>query len=216
MILKERNKVVFYHISPNPINVACKITNIVEELLLLRETIPKPTHCDHVPVNSGWEAPPLVFLKLNYDVAWKENCMEAVAAVIVRNHKGDLLDGKASHICASSPLAGEARAMLEALKLVTTVEAKFIVLKTDKAELFHAIQAQSGVIPWEIRASVLAIKDYMAAFDDVCIMLVKRTTNKATNFVAKNILSGSLDYSWIRVIPQNLWSILFSDAQLSS
>ncbi|KAJ9152529.1 hypothetical protein P3X46_026089, partial [Hevea brasiliensis] len=186
-----------------------------EELLLLRESIHKPNHGDLVPVNSSWEAPPLGFLKHNCDVAWKENCMEAVAAVIVRNHKEDLLDGKASYISESSSLAGEARAMLEALKLTTTVEAKFIVLETDNAELFHAIQAQSGVIPWEIRASVLAIKDHMAAFDDVRVMLMKRTTDKATDFVAKIVLLGSLDCSWIRAIPQNLWSILFADAQLS-
>ncbi|KAF2290326.1 hypothetical protein GH714_010795 [Hevea brasiliensis] len=152
------------------------ITNVVKELLLLPETINSPTRCSNSPVNSVWVAPPHGFLKLNSDVSWKGNQMESVAAVIVSNHMGDLLDGKASFICASSPLAGEARAMLEALKLATAMAVKFIVLETDNAELFQAIQA-----------SVLAIKDLMDLFNEVHFSLVNRSANKAADYACNGI-----------------------------
>ncbi|KAF2305212.1 hypothetical protein GH714_003093 [Hevea brasiliensis] len=81
-------------------------------------------------------------------------------------------------------------AMIEALKLATALAAKFIVLETDNAELFLAIRNPSGVILWEIRASVLAIKDLMVFFSEICFSLVKRSANKMADYVAKNVLSG--------------------------
>lgn len=64
-----------------------------------------------------WRPPSCNFVKLNCDIALKKNNAFAVAAVVIRNRKGDLIDGVAVHLRASSPIAGAAMAMLRAIKL---------------------------------------------------------------------------------------------------
>lgn len=59
-----------------------------------------------------WTPPNEGTVKVNTDIAWHNSNSESAAAIIIRNHRGETLDGQTFKILCGSPLASEALVML--------------------------------------------------------------------------------------------------------
>ncbi|XP_057984506.1 uncharacterized protein LOC110634296 [Hevea brasiliensis] len=104
----DRNKAIFENYQLNPRESALRIHASLLELeqaLTIRispilETFPPSSTVSWIPSPQG-------VLKLNSDVAWKDNCQVASIVVVVRNFKGEIIDGVTKQVIRANPLAGE-------------------------------------------------------------------------------------------------------------
>ncbi|XP_057993039.1 uncharacterized protein LOC131174026 [Hevea brasiliensis] len=208
IIWKERNLAVFDHIDPNPIATANRISKSFFEA----KGDPITSSLHDFAVSSVCSPPPVGTLKLNSDVAWRDTASYAAIAVVLRNHERKLLD---RHVCltqASSPLAGAAKALLQAIQFAQSIGAFSIILEMDCSSLFETVCNLENIRWWKIRATLLSIKSLLPHFHNVSLSLVKRSTNRAADFLAKSFLLGNLSCDWLASIPSRLSSILYFDS----
>lgn len=69
-----------------------------------------PVHMDNQPTtedNSVWKAPACLKFKANCDVAIRPNSSEGMVAVVLRDWKGNMVDGLSKSVHISSSLHGE-------------------------------------------------------------------------------------------------------------
>ncbi|KAJ9175311.1 hypothetical protein P3X46_013878 [Hevea brasiliensis] len=140
---KERNRVVFHHVQPNPCYVTRQISKCFDEIFQtttpISSMVPRSS-VSNSPAN--WTPPSTGFIKFNFNASWKEGSSIAAIVVIARNSKGDLIDGYAKKVIIASPLSGEANAFLQAIILAMATGVKSIILETDSLIIFSAFQGK--------------------------------------------------------------------------
>ncbi|XP_058008179.1 uncharacterized protein LOC131182851 [Hevea brasiliensis] len=138
---KERNKAVFEGASPDPIASVRIILQTLNELQEVDQPVSKVSSRNYAPVHpQKWEPPPVGVLKFNSDVAWRSGNAKAMVAIVVRNHHGNLIDGLVKEFYCSSSLVGEAKAMLEAIRLARDMGATSIILESNSSILLSSMR----------------------------------------------------------------------------
>lgn len=83
-----------------------------------------PVHMDNQPTtedNSVWKAPACLTFKANCDVAIRPNSSEGMVAVVLRDWKGNMVDGLSKSVHTSSSLQGDLFAIWEAYLLASAL-----------------------------------------------------------------------------------------------
>lgn len=120
-------------------------------------------HMDNPTVEdiiSQWRALDCGFVKLNYDVAMKENGKEARVAVVIRDNKGALVNGTTVSSQISSPLQGELLAIRQACGMAcdfTDLGYQNVTIESD-CQAAIKLSVSELVSPWEVAAVVWDIK----------------------------------------------------------
>lgn len=88
-------------------------------------------------VSQHWQPPPKESLKVNIDVAIREEF--AVVAALIQDHKGQLRGFKTARISAVEPLVGEAMAMKMGVELASHLGYQNIILEGDSEIVISAL-----------------------------------------------------------------------------
>ncbi|KAG8662165.1 hypothetical protein MANES_01G072601v8 [Manihot esculenta] len=132
IIWKNRNK---EHQNPDPMSAISTITKIMRSAMFkIRFALGGGTG------NNGdisrWAKPPKSSLNFNSDVAWLNSIDKDVISLIVRKN---YIDGRIKRVQCSSPLVGEALAILEACLLAKDMGLSALMIESDFAVIVEAI-----------------------------------------------------------------------------
>ena len=106
-----RNKTKFEGKSSNPLELSRQILRSYEHKQAWKDNL-------HSPIRKAiWKPPPYGWVKLNFDVVVREE--KTSLAIVGKDDKGELLFAWAEQIEPGSPLVGEAKAALCAIKRAT-------------------------------------------------------------------------------------------------
>lgn len=107
-IWKARNEAIFHKSSVNPMTT---LTRIVTSRMEFSEAFEPlfQSRDDQVPNHAvqGWLPPPVGHIKANSNVAMSNEGRDAMAAVILRNCRGEVVDGAVRGFKVDSVLQGE-------------------------------------------------------------------------------------------------------------
>lgn len=102
---------------------------------------------------STWRAPDGYCPKANCDVAIPKGGEEGKLAVVIRNWKGEVLDGLARPVFANSSLSGELGAIRTACHMLINSNIKGAMVEADN-KLAITLSVSELVPPWEVSAEV--------------------------------------------------------------
>lgn len=122
-IWKGRNDFVFCNERVNPTILMAKANFAQLEFSSTRVT--HSVQMDNQPianVPSGWVASDVSKIKVNCDVTFKEGDTNNTVAVVMRDHAGELVEGRVKTSKISSALHGELVAIREACLMVSTLK----------------------------------------------------------------------------------------------
>lgn len=95
-----------------------------------------------------------------------------------------------------SPMVGEAHALLIGLKLAATSGFHSIVCEMSCVVFFQAFQHFLSFYPWDIAATLVAIKVFNSCIASISFSWVSRSTTLIADAVAKLCLKGTLPSYW--------------------
>lgn len=148
-------------------------------------------------------------IKANCDVAKVGNKSRAAIAVVLRDYKGKIVDGRTSIVFISSVSQGEALAIRLAGSLLVDNQISDAIIESDNKEVIHLCSTEN-VPPWEYATAIVDVRElvYSSRFSFVW---VPRCCNEAANWVASHCLKGSLPPDWVLNAPSSLLLICNSD-----
>ncbi|KAL7249779.1 hypothetical protein ACSBR1_011873 [Camellia fascicularis] len=114
----------------------------------------------HIGVNpfaGNWVPPSSGNYKINYDVAVKKGYNQAEVVTILRDCKGELIDGLTKQSCISSSLQGEALACCLACQLAQDYNLSMVEVEGGNKLAIH-LCVSDDIPPWECGAIVNDIK----------------------------------------------------------
>lgn len=161
---------------------------------------------------STWRAPDRDCFKANCDVAIPKGGGAGKLAVVIRNWKGEIMDGMARSVFANSSLSGELSAIRAACNMLIKSKIKGATVEADNRQAI-LLSVSELVPPWEVSAEVLDIRD-LAREGDICFNWVRRAANKAAHEIAALARRKSLPCNWVVYPPLSLFSILCKDLAL--
>lgn len=134
-------------------------------------------------------------VKVNCDVAVKPGTSKAAIAALLRDDKGNILDGQACLVQATSILQGEALAVRLAGSLLSANPIKEATIESDNQTIIKLCSTEN-VPPWECATIVDDIRkcSSSALFS---FSWVRRNCNRAAHWIATNFLKGSLPFDWV-------------------
>ncbi|KAI8537679.1 hypothetical protein RHMOL_Rhmol09G0042900 [Rhododendron molle] len=174
-----------------------------------------PVHTDNQPstdVASTWVALDISKLKANCDVAYKKEDTNNKVAVVIRDHRGATIDGRAKTFNILSALQGELVAIREACFMVSRSSWQGATVESDCREAI-LLSSSENIPPWEVAAVVLDIRE-LAKARGIIFSWARRTANKAVHTVAALAKSGNLPCNWVSSPPFSLLSVLEIDSPL--
>ncbi|XP_028067873.1 uncharacterized protein LOC114270535 [Camellia sinensis] len=192
-IWKSRNDFVFNHQVVDPQATLQKITHfrkeqddLIGQFNPFHQALAVPNHNPRL----GWQPASHSTVKFNCDAAFCEHSSSAVMAVILRDSKGNLLDGCAKSIKASSAVQAEAHAVCMACLM-----AQALILSQVEIKVTTKCCVSEIVPPWEYNAVIMGIRG-LASPTSVLFSWTRRNNNEAAHWVAKACLSKSLPVNW--------------------
>lgn len=163
-----------------------------------------------IPAAVRWMPPKEGELKINCDVAVRKGSTEAAIAVILRDNKGQILDGRATRIQATSSLLGEALAVRLAFSLLPANHLQHVSVESDNQRVIKLCSTEN-VPPWEC-ASIFADIRAFAQSANCSFSWIPRTCNRAADWLATHFLKGTIPSDWVSNPPPPLSSICNCDA----
>ncbi|KAJ9177208.1 hypothetical protein P3X46_012447 [Hevea brasiliensis] len=112
--------------------------------------------------------------------------------MLVRNYRGNIIDGIVKKVPCSSPLAGEARAVLEAYKLAVNMGVSSAIMESDSSIVISAIDLPIQEVDWTIQALILTIRALTSSISKVSLSKVKRRANRVADYLAKLYMQDKL------------------------
>ncbi|CAL5389426.1 unnamed protein product [Camellia sinensis] len=158
---------------------------------------------------SGWTPPRLGTVKVNCDASFHQSSAKASAAAIMRDSKGQFIDGIVTAFFSASALQAEAVAVRLACRLAQMHGLSLADIENDNQELIHLCVSET-VPPWEIMAVVADIRS-LARDKAWNFMWTRRTNNSAAHWVANAHYRSALPASWVTCVPQDFGYVLSHD-----
>ncbi|KAI8560463.1 hypothetical protein RHMOL_Rhmol04G0257600 [Rhododendron molle] len=157
-IWKTRNEFIF---NSDPIFPEKTVRRAFQALREFSKTrIPPSIHVDNLSCEdnlSHWKAPDQGNFKFNCDVAVSSQGREAVAASVLRNWKGELVDGRVARAKISSPLQGELIAIRLACVMARALGISNACIESDNQQAIKLSVFELD-LPWEVLALVSDIR----------------------------------------------------------
>lgn len=212
-IWKARNGWVFNHVPVDPIETLKRAEFAWSEFYSCTNTQQVQAHdIPHSTTSAKWSPPPSGLLKANCDVAKSGNKSRAAIAVILRDHTGQVVDGRASIVHALSASHGEALAIRLAGKLLMDNQICEAIIESDNKVVIHLCSTED-VPPWEFATAIKDIRNLSFPYR-FSFSWIPRSCNAAAHWVASQFLKGALSPDWMVYIPSPLSLICTSDTRL--
>jgi hypothetical protein len=153
-----------------------------------------------------WLPPAKGWVKLNFDVAVKGSF--SVAATVVSDEKGDVLNAATQKLHGSDALQGEAHAALLAVRLADSMGCKLITLEGDALLVILAINNPPLFSSWNFANCLADISLVLSSFQSWVALKVSRCANfrahvlgkwAASHHVFGSIPTGSTILSSLRI-----------------
>ncbi|KAG5555977.1 hypothetical protein RHGRI_006568 [Rhododendron griersonianum] len=212
-IWKSRNDWVFNHVPVDPRETMARANFGWSEFqgsLGIQGTTRQ--HTNHISTVTHWECPEEGWVKANCDVAMKKGYPKAAIAVVLRNCKGEVLDGCSSLVNASSATQGEALAVRLACQLINSNQISRAIIESDN-KMFIKLCSTENVPPWECDTLIKDIRLISSNFARK-FSWVPRACNKASHWVASQAFKGSIPLDWVSILPFALSVICKDDASV--
>ncbi|XP_026377994.1 uncharacterized protein LOC113272363 [Papaver somniferum] len=152
-------------------------------------------YCSNIQINHSnavlREFPPASVIKINVDAAFNNGNASAAAVAIdsFGNHPGS---GSYCFNCISSTVA-EAKAYGLGIQLAGRLQVTKIIVEGDATEIPKAIQGSVNGIPWNIRSTILNIRDRVKNFSEVSFTAVSRDANSIAHDLAQCAISNNVN-----------------------
>jgi hypothetical protein len=153
-----------------------------------------------------WLPPAKGWVKLNFDVAVKDSF--SVAAAVVSDENGDILNAATQKLHGSDALQGEAHAALLAVRLAYSMGCRLIALEGDALLVILAINNPPLFSSWNFANCLADIRLVLSSFQSWNALKVSRSANfrahvlgkwAASHLVFGSIPTGSTILSSIRI-----------------
>ncbi|KAL3725533.1 hypothetical protein ACJRO7_030544 [Eucalyptus globulus] len=175
-----------------------------------------------------WIPPERGLLKLNVDGSWVHGEQVGSIARILRDHAGQLIDGFAQQVRASSPLQIETLAILEGLKFLQFREQLHVgemeVDKVHQGQLVcetGSLSAEQNITgraepSWTVKPIVEQCRNLLSNSESMTLTYCLREANNAADLIAKMHQTSSLPQRWKSSPPPVLSEILCVESYLST
>lgn len=163
-----------------------------EEIQAVKNKQLENRNCSHNPPspNAGkWQPPGKDKMKLNCDSSWKNDSNGGFGAVVMRNHKGELIDGRKFRVKGSSALVCEALALREACLMAKSLNLHEAQIESDNIELIQLSVSESNP-PWECACVIQDIRMIVKGFN-LIVSWIHRAFNGVAHWIA-SCVSGLL------------------------
>nr|XP_023917825.1 uncharacterized protein LOC112029377 [Quercus suber] len=171
------NKARMEGIKNNPEQVARQVYKTYEEHKnAWRNQSNKP------PKDSIWSPPPLNWIKINFDVAIKED--KASVAAVARDQRGKFIAAWTEQLEQIEPLLGEAKAAWLAINKAAEEGFKRIILEGDALNIIGPLKNKAVGSHWRIKAVLEDILFLVKYFDNVSFSFICRESNMTTHLLA--------------------------------
>lgn len=210
-IWKARNDWVFNYVPVDPKTVMDKASFMWTEFhvcLVRGGNQEQPS--GQVDTNTRWIPPHKGQLKINCDVALKQGNPKAAIAALLRDHKGNIIDGRASFVQAASVSQGEALAIRLAGSLMLANQLQNTIIESDNQTVIKLCSTEN-VPPWELAPII----DDIRLFSNLAccsFSWVRKHCNRAAHWIATNFLNGAIPFDWVVNPPPSLSSICNVDS----
>ncbi|KAF7839752.1 reverse transcriptase [Senna tora] len=211
-IWKDRCSFIYQNSHLDPISTALRSKLAAMEFLSSLQSNSSFSMTLEVNENSlCWAPPSKGKLKINCDGAYADLGKVAGVGVLVRNWKGDAVDGFSRRVKACSPLMTEALAIEAAVECVENLGIDVAIIESDCQVLINAICSEEKEVDWKCSAIISNIDLAKRRLPDVSFNFVGRCCNKAADWLAKAALGRMCPVDWVCAPPSLLARILASD-----
>lgn len=157
IIWKERNRAVFNYCTLDPLLTIRNLIFFIEEMSLTKNfNAARRSTLNHSHRSLFWVKPPPDFVKINSDLAWKENSPFTMIASLTRNHSGLVICGSVKRIQSFSPTCRWGKNFTRILSFGSCSGSPKVISEMDSSLLFAALNnpQQSS---WDIIATVQTV-----------------------------------------------------------
>ncbi|KAF7829488.1 reverse transcriptase [Senna tora] len=161
--------------------------------------------------DNRWVPPDNNGLKFNCDASFLRDSGAAGLGIVVRNRQGILFGGRSLRVQACSEVVAEALALLEALKLGLDFCDRPLLFESDCRNLVMTVNQKDVNWDWRVSGIMKEILLVCGQLSWPSILHVKRSVNKAADWVAKNALRRMCPLVWDVCPPSSLALILDAD-----
>ncbi|KAL7176319.1 hypothetical protein ACSBR2_029794 [Camellia fascicularis] len=203
-IWKARNETLFSHCPVDPIEVIAKAKREEAAFLAACEVDSASGETTDGAQGSGpqWVPPPRGIWKINCDAVTDLSRGRGAVAVLLRDEKGNLLDGIATKIRLTTVVQGEAIAVRLACAMARALQCAVVEIESDNKSVIH-LCVSKGVPPWEICAVIQDIRS-LAHSGGLAFKWSPRVRNRAIHWVATACLHDYLPLHWVSQPPMAL------------
>ncbi|XP_021834215.1 uncharacterized protein LOC110774005 [Prunus avium] len=209
-IWKERCSALFESRSPCPHSVIRRVISLWGELC----PSPGVTASSTPPVSPPhalWRAPPLPYVKVNVDGAWKKESLQGGMGCCLRDSEGRMLAGMSKATLRNSAVEVEAEAVLEGLILAKEKNCQKIILESDSMDVVSCMRNENLRGNWRIIPLILEIRRLSSWFTSVKWEWVSRQANQAAHAAAALSNMRVRTMRWASQPPPSLVQVLAKD-----
>ncbi|CAN1786981.1 hypothetical protein LINPERHAP1_LOCUS17450 [Linum perenne] len=209
-IWKARNALIFRNQSPNNSTTAEAIAQDTSDWCTISRTPVIPTTSNSLSsrpqihhTRPTTNPPPGTHLKVYCDGSFQSVSQMAAFGVVVTNSDGFVCDGRSGRFPSASPIASEARAILEAA-LFAASSPIHCVIHSDCLRIINSIRGPVNRWPWECYGTLGSITRVLRSCPHVTLKFIRRNLNFHADWVANQTRRGTLPPDWVELGPPNL------------
>ncbi|CAN1836487.1 Putative ribonuclease H protein At1g65750 [Linum perenne] len=147
--------------------------------------------------------PPRAQLRVYCDASFQDSSQMAAFGIVVINSEGQVCDGRSGRFPSASPIASEARALLEATKYAKSSPLQCVIF-SDCKTLVDSIKGPERLWPWDCYGTLGYISRIRRSCPFISFQFIRRRLNSQADWVAKHTRQGTLPPDWVDTIPRLL------------
>ncbi|KAG5561153.1 hypothetical protein RHGRI_004238 [Rhododendron griersonianum] len=180
-IWKARNELIFHSTNQLPHVVVARALGAWDEFLSATESSTNQLSRSPQPSTSlHWIPPVAGSLKINCDASWSKGLNRGWGGIILRDNRGNLIDGRRFKISATSAFLAEASVLREACLFAKALNLSSVCIENDNAQLI-SLSVSELVPPWEVLAIISDIR-LLAREEGLSFRWTPREGNEAAHW----------------------------------
>ncbi|CAN1830600.1 hypothetical protein LINPERHAP1_LOCUS32912 [Linum perenne] len=134
--------------------------------------------------------PPSAPLRVYCDGSFLNETQTAAFGLVITNADGQICDGRSGRFMSTSPIASEARAILEAVIYATTSPLNCCIL-SDCKTLIDCLFEPERCWPWDCYGTLGCISRIIKSHPSISFLFIRRRLNSQADWVAKQSRLGT-------------------------
>ncbi|XP_028965028.1 uncharacterized protein [Malus domestica] len=177
----------------------------------------RPSGADRITLARGvyrlvrWSPPPVNWRKINVNACWRRNFLCGNIGIVVRDSYSGCNVVRSVRVHAFTIEMVEALAVLEGCLLANNLQLLEVVIESDAQVIMRSLNSLSLSCDWDLFPNLIPVLEIGRSFQSCSWSWVLRATNRAADFVARNISPEMCGFSWVVRPPSSLVGILNKD-----